>query len=428
MVPQDHLVRKIDQVIDFNFIYKLVENLYSEDSGRPAIDPVVLFKIPFIQYVFGIRSMRQTIEEIRVNTAYRWFLGLSPTDEVPHYTTFGKNYVRRFSGTAVFEEIFARILRQAVESGYVKPEDVFIDGTHVKASANKNKRLKVVVEEESRLYAQQLEEEINQLRTEEGKAPYKKKEQPGKEIQQSTTDPEAGLFYKNERERMFCYSASTACDRNGFVLGLHISAGNMHDSRNFVPLYDQLKERFEKIESIVADAGYVTPHIAKYCFDHGTVPVLPYKRPMTRKGYFRKHEYAYDEYYDCYLCPRDQVLSYQRTDRDGYRMYTSDPKYCCTCPDRERCTQSRNHTKVITRHIWAAYLEEANHLRHTPSHEALYTLRSQTIERVFADYKEKHGMRYTQYRGLSKVRDEAWLAFTCMNMKKLANWSWRRVA
>jgi transposase len=428
MVPQDHLVRKIDQVIDFSFIYKLVEDLYSEDSGRPAIDPVVLFKIPFIQYVFGIRSMRQTIEEIRVNTAYRWFLGLSPMDEVPHFTTFGKNYVRRFSGTAVFEEIFARILRQAVESGYVKPEDVFIDGTHVKASANKNRRLKVMVAEESRLYAQQLEEEINQLRAEEGKGPYKKKEPAEKKIQQSTTDPEAGLFYKNERERMFCYSASTACDRNGFVLGVHISAGNMHDSRNFVPLYDQVKERFGKIESIVADAGYVTPHIAKHCFDHGTVPVLPYKRPMTRKGYFRKHEYAYDEYYDCYLCPQDQVLSYQRTDRDGYRMYASDPKYCCTCSERERCTQSRNHTKVITRHIWATYLEEANHLRHTPIHEALYALRSQTIERVFADYKEKHGMRYTQYRGLSKVRDEAWLAFTCMNMKKLANWSWRRVA
>lgn len=430
MVPPDHLVRKIDQAIDFSFIYELVEDLYSEDSGRPAVDPVVLFKIPFIQYVFGIRSMRQTIEEIQVNTAYRWFLGLSPADEVPHFTTFGKNYARRFSDTPVFEQIFARILKQAIDSGYVKPEDVFIDGTHVKASANKNKRMKVLVKEESRLYAELLEAEINHLREEEGKGPLKKKEEAPAEkaIQQSTTDPEAGLFYKNHQERMFCYSANTACDRNGFVLGVHVSAGNIHDSRNFVPLFNQVKERVGRIESVIADAGYVTPHIAKHCFDHGTVPVLPYKRPMTRREHFKKHEYAYDEYHDCYLCPRDRVLRYRRTDRDGYRIYASDPKDCCHCPDRNRCTQSQNTTKIITRHIWADYLEEADHLRHTAANKGLYALRSQTIERVFADYKEKHGMRYTHYRGLRKVTDEAWLAFACMNMKKLANWSWRRTA
>ena len=158
------------------------------------------------------------------------------------------------------------------------------------------------------------------------------------------------------------------------------------------------------------------------------MPVLPYKRPMTRKEYFKKHEYAYDEYHDCYICPQDHVLRYQRTDRDGYRLYVSDPNHCRECPDRHRCTQSRNATKVVTRHLWAVYLEEADHLRHTACNKALYALRSQTIERVFADYKEKHGMRYTQYRGLRKVKDEAWLTFACMNMKKMANRSWRQAA
>ncbi|HEY8530009.1 MAG TPA: transposase, partial [Paenibacillaceae bacterium] len=73
LVPEDHLVRKIDQAIDFSFIYDLVEDLYCEDNGRPSIDPVVLIKIVLIQYLFGIRSMRQTIKEIETNVAYRWF-------------------------------------------------------------------------------------------------------------------------------------------------------------------------------------------------------------------------------------------------------------------------------------------------------------------------------------------------------------------
>lgn len=92
LVPEDHLLRKIDEHIDFSFIYDLVEDKYSPDNGRPSIDPVTLIKIPIIQYMFGIKSMRQTIKEIEVNMAYRWFLGLGFHDPVPHFSTFGKNY------------------------------------------------------------------------------------------------------------------------------------------------------------------------------------------------------------------------------------------------------------------------------------------------------------------------------------------------
>jgi len=175
LVPKDHLVRKIDQVIKFDFIYDKVSELYSEDTGRPSLDPVVLFKIAFIQYLFGIRSMRQTIKEIETNVAYRWFLGFGLSDEIPHFTTFGKNYARRFEGTKVFEHVFNEILKQAIEQGCVRPEEVFIDGTHVKASANKNKRMKVLIKEEGRLYSSLLEEEINVLRESEGMKPLKKK-------------------------------------------------------------------------------------------------------------------------------------------------------------------------------------------------------------------------------------------------------------
>ena len=116
LVPENHLLRIIDKAVDFNFIYDEVENLYS-DKGRPGIDPVSLFKIVFIQYLFGIRSMRQTIKEIEVNVAYKWFIGYSLTEPVPHFSTFGKNYVRRFAESNIFERIFKKILEEAQKSG-----------------------------------------------------------------------------------------------------------------------------------------------------------------------------------------------------------------------------------------------------------------------------------------------------------------------
>ncbi len=117
LVLKEHLVRKIVKTIDFEFIREKVKHLYSEDVGKPSIDPVVLFKMVIIQYVFGIKSMRQTVKEIEVNIAYRWFLGLDFTESVPHYSTFSKNYERRYKDSTIFEEIFKEIINQVNNVG-----------------------------------------------------------------------------------------------------------------------------------------------------------------------------------------------------------------------------------------------------------------------------------------------------------------------
>jgi transcription elongation factor Elf1 len=213
-----------------------------------------------------------------------------------------------------------------------------------------------------------------------------------------------------------------ACDKHNFVLDAQVSAGNVHDSVMFDGLYKALLERFPEVEMLGIDRGYKTPWILKQVFDSGRLPSTPYKRPMTKEGFFRKHEYVYDEYYDCYLCPADHVLSYSTTNRDGYREYKSKAYVCEKCPLRAQCTQSSNFTKVVTRHVWADYLERAEDVRHSPKGKEVYALRKETIERVFGDAKEKHGMRYTQYRGLARLRMQVLLTFSCMNLKKLAKW------
>ena len=108
--------------------------------------------------------------------------------------------------------------------------------------------------------------------------------------------------------------------------GLCVNPGNQHDSRTFKSLYDKIKDI--GIQTLVADAGYKTPAIAKLLLDDGITPLLPYKRPMTKDGFFKKAEYVYDEYFDCYVCPNDQVLAYHTTNRSGYREYKSCGMIC----------------------------------------------------------------------------------------------------
>lgn len=437
LVPDDHLLRKIDGAIDWNFIYDLVKDKYSENKGRPSIDPVTLIKIPMIQYLYGIRSMRQTIKEIEVNLAYRWFLGLDLTDPVPHFTTFGKNYTRRFKDSDLFEQIFSRILDECFKHKFVNPTEVFIDATHVKACANGKKYTNQTVREEALFYEKQLNEEISNDRMAHGKKPLKEKDDGNnndddidndsgesiggetREEKQSTSDPESGWFHKGEHKQVFAYSIETACDRNGWILGYTVNRGNLHDSRTFKGIYDRVKHF--GIEKLIADAAYKTPAIAKLLIDDNVSPVFPYKRPRTKKGFFGKHDYVYDEHFDCYICPNNMILKYSTTNREGYREYKSCSSDCASCPYLHQCTESSNHIKVVMRHIWESYIEICEDIRHTEGSKEIYNKRKETIERIFGTAKEHHGFRYTQMIGKARMDMKVGLTFACLNLKKLAN-------
>ena len=97
LVPKEHLLRKIDAAVDFTHVYDLVEDLYCEDNGRPSCDPVVLFKLVLIQHLFGIRSLRQTMRDAEVNVAYRWFLGYTMSQNLPHFATISYAFCHRFT-------------------------------------------------------------------------------------------------------------------------------------------------------------------------------------------------------------------------------------------------------------------------------------------------------------------------------------------
>ena len=446
LVPQDHLLRKVDAAVDFNKIYEYVEELYCQDNGRPSVDPVVLIKMVVIQHLFGIPSLRRTKSEIEVNVAYRWFLGYSLQEEIPHFSTISYAFHHRFNIDTV-NTIFYWILNEIEKAGYLNTKAVFIDGTHIKANANIKKQIKEEIPVAAKRYADELAQEVNLDREAHGKKPFdnddsdeppkpkkkrdntskkklkkRKKAAKTKQVTKSTTDPESGMFVKGEHKRQFAYEAHTACEKNGFILETEVTPGNVHDSVAFDDVYEKLIEKHPEIETIVADSAYKTPHIAKEIFDDGRILSTAYKRPMTMKGGHEWWKYVYDEYHDCIICPEYQVLTYSTTDRDGYRIYKSNPEICKHCPTREKCTKSKDCQKQVMRHIWQDYIEACEDVRYAPEYQELYQKRKETIERVFADAKEKHAMRYTPYRGLAQVEMWVKLKFACMNLKKLALW------
>ena len=252
----------------------------------------------------------------------------------------------------------------------------------------------------------------------------RKKKEKHKKV--SNVDPESGWFRKGEHKNVFAHSIQTACDKNGVILGFSAHPGNENDGRTFPEVMKKLDDL--PVELVVADTAYMTPAIARYLSLKGIGLLSTYKRPQTKEGYFPKYEYVYDEYFDCYICPNNQVLQYHTTDREGYREYRSNSKSCVQCPYLTQCTNSEAHIKTVTRHVWEDYIEAAEENRHTYGIREYYQLRKETIERSFGLAKELHGFRYTQEYGKARMVVKAALTFACMNLKKLAKKKWKSLS
>ena len=428
LVPEKHLLRKIDRVVDFSFIHERVKHLYCDNNGRPALEPVVLFKLLLLGYLYGVRSERQLMREVEVNVAYRWFLGLRLRDKVPDASTLSQNRRRRFSESTIYQEIFDQIVELAMQQGLASGTVLYTDSTHLKASANKNKFDLVEVAVKPSQYLAALDAAVTEDRAAHGKAPLKDKPGAGesevetRQIKVSRTDKDSGYMVREGKPKGFFYLDHRTVDgRHAIITDTYATPANVHDSVPYLSRLDRQRERLGfSILAAGVDAGYATAAITHGLEQRNIYGVIGYRRPTHREGYYYKREYRYDEQQDIYLCPNGQQLSYRTTNREGYRQYHSDAAQCAACPLRHKCTQSSNATKVVTRHVWEASKEQMDQHRLHKVGKRIYKRRKETVERSFADAKQLHGHRYARMRGLMKVQQQCLLAATAQNIKKIA--------
>lgn len=315
LVPEDHILRQIQKHIDFSFVRDRMEPLYCLTNGRPAIDPVILFKMLFIGYFFGIRSERQLIKEIQVNVSYRWFLGYGLQSKIPHSSTISQNRRRRFNGSDVFREMFDDVILLALKKGYIEGKTLFTDSTHLKANANKNKFDKRVVSRNTKSYMEDLESAIDSDRRDHGKKSLSKKEPPPdsetKEIKASKTDPDSGFMHRDRKPQGFFYlDHRTTDNKHNMITDVYVTPANIYDSLVYMDRLDYQREKFGfDVSEVGLDAGYNTPDICQGLFERDIFGVIGYRRPGGLKGRYRKNKFSYMKEEDCYICPEGKRLT-----------------------------------------------------------------------------------------------------------------------
>jgi transposase len=425
LVPKDHLLRRIDAVIDFSFIHDRVAGLYCPDNGRRPLDPTLMFKALFLGYLYGIRSERQLVREIEVNVAYRWFLQLKLTDGVFDASTLSQNRRRRYNDTSVAQDIFEHIVEQAIGHGLVDGTVLYTDSTHLKANANKGKYDLAMIEKSRADYWADLDAAIEAERKLHGQKPLKDKERAPevKKTKVSRSDPDSGYMVRDGKPKGFFYLDHRTVDgKFAIITDTYATPANVHDSIVYLSRLDRQQARFSfDVGAVGLDAGYATPGIAKGLEDRQILAVTGYRNPTPpRDGMMRKSKFIFEPETDGYRCPEGQLLTYSTTDRDGYKHYTSDPVVCANCPLLASCTSNAKAIRTITRHVWAEARERTDGHRLTAWGKAIYKRRKETVERSFADAKQLHGHRYARVRSLVRVRCQCLLAAAAQNIKKIA--------
>ena len=429
VVPDDHLVRRIDAVLDLSWLHSELAPYYSH-TGRPSIDPELMMRMLIIGYVFAIRSERQLCSEVQVNLAYRWFCRLDVEDPIPDHSVFSRARHERFFEADTFRQVFEAVVGTCIGEGLVGGKSFSVDASFIKADVNPVRRVPgdkpidwAAPEDATRAVTEYLSVLDQGASPDEGYRNGKRK-LPPKAI--SLTDPQAAWVAKQKMRPIFAYDANYLIDNKlGIIVGAEGTRANrIEENRVCVSMVERVITRFGiKPKRLCADTAYGSSKTLKALMDHGIEPHVPVWDKSKRKdGTFSRADFRYDTERDIYTCPHSKTLKTTgKILSDNTRRYSASTYDCGPCPLKARCCPNTPQRK-IPRDINESVRDHVRALAETKAFERSRDDRKK-VEMAFAHMKRIFKLDRLRLRGLSGARDEVLLTATAQNLRKLARYA-----
>jgi transposase len=421
VVPQDHLLRDIDRVLDLSGLREHLAPYYSH-TGRPSIDPELMIRMMLIGYCLGIRSDRLLCEEVKLNLAYRWFCKLKITDLVPDHSTFSKNRTGRFRESDALRFVFEKVLKRCMEEGLIGGEGFAVDASVVKADASKQRHhdddddwgdgSRAINE-----YLDALEKDGDKLT-------------PAKKVSQ--TDPMARWTAAPGGPAYYAYSTNYLVDTEaGIIVDVEATAAlHSQEVASTKIMIERVQDRLGlETKRLIGDTAYGTAAFLGWMVNEKHIePHVPvWEKGERDDGTFSRSDFVFDEANDLYTCPNGKELKrFSRnfkTPRSGITKsneikYRSSKSDCIGCPMKQRCCPNTEIRK-ITRSVHESARDVARAVRKTPAYRRTRRQRKQ-VEMLFAHMKRILKVDRLRLRGLSGARDEFLLTATAQNLRRMA--------
>ena len=418
-VPRDHVLRKIQEQIDFDFIYAEVKDSYG-DNGNVSIPPPVILKMMLLLILYNVRSERELVETIPLRLDWLWFLGYDLDSEVPDHSVLSKARVRW--GMEAFRNFFERIVWQCVKAGLVDGSKIFVDSSLVDADASNNsvietRSLKVQLQEgykklEARLEAKRESTDCSRRRYVKENSRYI-----------STTDPDASIV--NRGKPKLSYQAHRAVDeRSEVITATETTSGDVNEAHEMIPLLESHHLNTGiKADTVVADSKYGTIENFLACHDRGVEAHMPdLKESLVKRrdkvDIFSEERFEYDRESDTYRCPGGNVLKpkslhVHRQSRD----YAAPKKVCAACSVRGQCTKNKSG-RTVKRHLRQEELDRMREASRSSEARRDIKMRQHLMERSYAR-GTRYGFDRARWRGLWRVQIQEYLISAVQNIEVL---------
>ena len=481
IVPSDHLLRQINQVVDFSFARQILNDRYHPDIGRPAEDPGFMLRLCLLQYIYG-DSDRQVVENARLNLAYKYFLGLAVDAEVPDYTSISYFRIQRL-GEEKFQSVLEQIVRQCIDKGLVKGKRQIIDSTPIIANITlssltglvrkcQENVLKTVAKQDARIAEKLGVKELQNARQikfasiEEGlqkeiEAAGKlldsvtadlraKRIRPTEELQKdlellekvvvdreehakdkllSPVDPDARMGKKTNNIWPGYKAHIVMEEETGIITGVETTPANATDGSQLKPI---LKEQAEvhslKPQELTADKAYDWGENLEALANNQTIANIALSKVNHRNGagYFTVDDFLYDPENVKLMCPAGHISTncYSEilyNNKSGY-AFQFKLSLCNTCPLKAKCIKNNKGRRVYISY-YEPYFRLARERLATDEGKQAYRNRYK-IEQKMADLTRYCGLRRCRYRGLDRAGIHTLLATIVCNIKRMVKLLW----
>lgn len=409
-VRKDHPLRRIAELVDFEFIYKEVEKTYGK-NGNVSVPPPVILKLMFLLVFYNVRSERELMDTLPERLDWLWFLGLTIESAIPDHSVLSK--ARKRWGQEAFRHFFERIVVQCVNAGLVDGTRIFMDSSLIDADASNNS----VVDTQSltRYLKEGYRELEKRLTSPEGVN--------GRYF--STTDPDASIVRHAGGKAKLRYKTHRAVDPlHEVITAVKVTPGAVNEGYEMGSLIEGHEiATATKAEVVIADSQYGTGDNLLLCYDKeikAHVPVVKHLNEQTssRQGIFPEDRFTYKKETDVYRCPAGKVLR-KRTFHPQRQTteYAASKKDCQACSLRDQCTRDKNG-RSVQRHVRKEDLDYMLAIALTPEAKRDLKRRQHGMERSFAR-SVRFGFDRARWRGLWKVAIQEHLVSAIQNIGTL---------
>jgi len=429
-VRGEHVLRKVAQLVDFEFVYGEVQESYGY-NGNVSVAPPIILKLMLLLVLYDVRSERELMATLPERLDWLWFLGLDLDSEIPNHSVLSK--ARKRWGVELFQSFFERIVWQCVENGLVDGSKLFCDSSLVEADASCNS---IVDTQGLRRYLNPAYRELEK-RLDEAKANNEQadKDNSGDDpprrnvVNQryiSTTDPEASVVRKGQGKAKLHYQTHRGIDgAYGVITATIVGPGDQNEAHRLRDLIEAHQEHTRhNVEVVIADSKYGTTANFFDCHDHGIAAHMPVlkqtqDRQERRRKIFPESRFIYDRQSDTYKCPAGQTLSKRKhwVERKAFEYVTA-KGVCQQCSLRTQCTQSESGGRTLKRHERQELLDQLRaHARSAAARRDI-RIRQHFMEGSFAQ-ATRFGLKRARWRGQWRVQIQDYLIAIVQNIELL---------